>query len=159
MDKHERPYKCLEPGCDRIEGFTYSGGLLRHRREVHKKYTPSKKPLFCPHTDCNRSSGPGFSRLENLKEHLRRRHVTEGQSADQLAEQVKEEATGESPARKRKRLSDRTDTTGYDDSEDSGDLREEVKRLRKENEEKDRRLGELEATVKSLVQQQQQRQR
>lgn len=30
MDRHERPYKCCEAGCDLILGFTYSGGLLRH---------------------------------------------------------------------------------------------------------------------------------
>jgi hypothetical protein len=152
MDKHDRPYKCLEPGCDKIQGFTYSGGLLRHQREVHKKNTAAKKPLMCPHQDCNRSSGHGFSRLENLKEHLRRRHTSiDGQAPDELAEQVKLEADGEAPSRKRKRYSDRTDTTGYEDSEDSEDLREQIKRLKKEGEEKDRRLRELEANVQSLL--------
>jgi len=155
MDKHDRPYKCREPGCDKIQGFTYSGGLLRHQREVHKKNNATnKKPLMCPHTDCNRSSGHGFSRLENLKEHLRRRH-TDGPGADQLAEQVKQEADADADAppreRKRKRVSDRTDTIGYDDSEDSEDLRDQIKRLKKEGEEKDRRLQELEANVQSLL--------
>lgn len=35
MDKHDRPYKCTMIGCEKIPGFTYSGGLLRHQREVH----------------------------------------------------------------------------------------------------------------------------
>ncbi|MCJ1486591.1 hypothetical protein MMC06_006769, partial [Schaereria dolodes] len=33
-----RPYICNEPGCESIEGFAYSGGLLRHQRKVHKQH-------------------------------------------------------------------------------------------------------------------------
>lgn len=73
MDKHERPYKCSNPACRKNPGFTYAGGLLRHQREVHGMHR-TKDPFFCPHSSCNRSSGPGFSRRENLDEHLRRRH-------------------------------------------------------------------------------------
>ena len=74
MDKHTRPYICTEPGCEKIQGFTYSGGLLRHQREVHKQHGGPKAPRMCPHPDCKRSSGTGFSRKENLNEHLRRVH-------------------------------------------------------------------------------------
>ena len=79
MDKHERPYKCLERGCERLLGFTYSGGLLRHNREVHKKNLSTRNPLYCPFHNCNRNSasGHGFTRLENLNEHKRRRHPGE----------------------------------------------------------------------------------
>ena len=73
-DKHARPYVCGEPGCEKIRGFTYSGGLLRHQREVHRAHGGPRAPRFCPHRDCKRSSGPGFSRKENLNEHLRRVH-------------------------------------------------------------------------------------
>ena len=38
MDKHDRPYKCAADGCEKLPGFTYSGGLLRHEREVHGKH-------------------------------------------------------------------------------------------------------------------------
>jgi hypothetical protein len=75
MDKHERPYKCTESGCEKLQGFTYSGGLLRHQREVHKKNGTTKATLFCPVLNCNRHSGTGFTRRENLNEHMRRRHV------------------------------------------------------------------------------------
>ncbi|KAJ5449676.1 uncharacterized protein N7458_006125 [Penicillium daleae] len=75
MDKHERPYKCDVPGCNKVQGFTYYGGLLRHEREVHKKDASARAPIFCPYEDCNRSSGNGFTRQENLREHLRRRHL------------------------------------------------------------------------------------
>ena len=83
MDKHERPYKCLERGCEILLGFTYSGGLLRHNREVHKKNLSTRNPLYCPFHNCNRSlaSGHGFTRLENLNEHKRRRHPGEEQLA------------------------------------------------------------------------------
>ena len=57
MDKHDRPYICTESGCEKIRGFTYSGGLLRHQREVHKKHGGPKVPLMCPHKDCKRSTG------------------------------------------------------------------------------------------------------
>ncbi|KAK5404673.1 hypothetical protein LTR06_009394 [Exophiala xenobiotica] len=75
MDRHERPYKCHEAGCELNPGFTYSGGLLRHQREVHKMHLSTKEPLFCPFLNCNRSSGSGFTRRENLEEHKRRRHM------------------------------------------------------------------------------------
>lgn len=75
MDKHERPYKCLAEGCEKLSGFTYSGGLLRHEREVHAKHGGPRNPLNCPHGNCKRHAGKGFSRLENLNEHLRRVHT------------------------------------------------------------------------------------
>ncbi|KAI0538849.1 hypothetical protein GGR58DRAFT_466962 [Xylaria digitata] len=78
MDKHERPYKCLAAGCENIPGFTYSGGLLRHEREVHRKHGGPKNPLYCPHTGCKRNKSSSFARLENLNEHLRRCHTSNG---------------------------------------------------------------------------------
>lgn len=78
MDKHERPYVCTAVGCEKVQGFTYSGGLLRHEREVHGKHGGPKKKLLCPHVNCKRSSGKGFSRQENLSEHLRRVHTSAG---------------------------------------------------------------------------------
>jgi hypothetical protein len=74
MDKHDRPFTCQEPNCNITRGFTYAGGLLRHQREVHRKNL-NGPPIMCPYADCNRSSGNGFTRQENLREHLRRRHL------------------------------------------------------------------------------------
>jgi hypothetical protein len=74
MDKHERPYKCAHTGCEKLQGFTYSGGLLRHQREVHKMHGGTKEPLFCPFENCKRNAGSGFTRKENLHEHIRRVH-------------------------------------------------------------------------------------
>ncbi len=75
MDKHERPYRCSAEGCEKLPGFTYSGGLLRHEREVHGKHGGPRNPLHCPHQTCKRHTGKGFSRQENLNEHLRRVHT------------------------------------------------------------------------------------
>ncbi|KAI2787083.1 hypothetical protein POX_f07440 [Penicillium oxalicum] len=74
MDKHDRSFRCHEPGCSRENGFTDSSGLLRHQREVHQKYTNARMPIMCPCADCSRSSGNIFTQRENLREHLRRRH-------------------------------------------------------------------------------------
>lgn len=75
MDRHDRPYKCHEPGCESNPGFTYSGGLPRHQREVHKMNLSTRKPLFCSFKNCDRSAGAGFMRKKNLEEHKRRRHL------------------------------------------------------------------------------------
>jgi hypothetical protein len=82
MDKHDRPYKCNAKGCEYLQGFTYSGGLVRHEREVHKMHGGTKKSLFCLYPDCERSSGAGFARRENLAEHIRRVHRKTSMSTD-----------------------------------------------------------------------------
>ncbi|KAJ5460919.1 uncharacterized protein N7458_002471 [Penicillium daleae] len=140
MDKHDRPYKCYEPGCDKIQGFTYSGGLLRHQREVHKKN--DTKPLMCPYADCNRSTGNGFTRQENLREHLRRRHMhtevvlTASPPVDASLKRKHDSPNGELP----------------DSQESGGGLHNEVKRLRRESQEKDHRLEQLERIITHLQQ-------
>lgn len=130
MDKHDRPYKCAAEGCEKLPGFTYSGGLLRHEREVHGKHGGPKNSFNCPHLNCKRHTGKGFSRLENLNEHLRRVHTQNG-GAPSGAEGETDDAASDGPAatpgQKRKR-----------EPEDIGegvDLREENKRLKAENEE------------------------
>jgi hypothetical protein len=173
MDKHDRPYKCAVKGCEKLQGFTYSGGLLRHEREVHKMHGGTKKSLFCPFADCKRSSGVGFTRKENLAEHVRRVHRRTSMSADMghlivsRRESIDENSmadihissnspfprTVEARAEeetytsfKRKRDSD----IGVAREGEDGDLRSELKRLRRENEEKDDRLRQLEAAVMAL---------
>ncbi|KAL2073455.1 hypothetical protein VTL71DRAFT_10779 [Oculimacula yallundae] len=122
MDKHDRPYKCPSEGCEKLPGFTYSGGLLRHQREVHMLHGGPRKQLNCPHPNCKRFSGKGFSRQENLNEHLRRVH-TDAAEVLNAAEETDEEGS-EVAGMKRKRP-----------QYDGVDVRMEMKRLRKENEE------------------------
>ena len=169
MDKHDRPYKCPFPQCSKLQGFTYSGGLLRHEREVHKKHGGPREFLMCPYKDCKRSTGAGFTRKENLNEHLRRVHrkaddehqskFKEGSSTgqDDPSEEL-EEADTVIPLGKRKRDPTMSELalSGHDNLE--GDLREEVKRLRRENEdqrrqnaEKDAKIEHLEATIRHFA--------
>ncbi|KAL8638274.1 MAG: hypothetical protein Q9228_004563 [Teloschistes exilis] len=174
---------CVHPNCENVEpvfsrrcewtGFTYSGGLSRHQREVHRQHGGPKACYMCPHQDCKRSTGSGFSRKENLQEHLRRVHrqVTEGEADlqainsaniqattgpkrrmgrlddedDQLAEPVSHEP------RKRKRQDEDEEDDDADDEYRKEDLSAQVKRLRKELREKDERLRKLEQTVELLT--------
>lgn len=169
MDKHDRPYKCLVKGCEKLQGFTYSGGLLRHEREVHKMHGGTKKSLFCPFADCKRSSGAGFTRKENLAEHIRRVHRRTSMSADMHGLIIRRDTMersptvesrqasespyvramdyqeSEEPSLKRKRVADSVLSDRGDD-----DLRAEIKRLRLQNEEKDVRLRQLEQAVMAL---------
>lgn len=161
MDKHDRPYKCQDPDCDKLAGFTYSGGLLRHQREVHKMHAPGRR-LMCPFPNCNRSSGKGFTRQENLKEHIRRLHKTNG-VPNAVTTVVQNDtigavhSPGHSPgfasptsrSAKRRRLSTESSRTS---EEDIHSLRDEVVRLRRETREKDTRLDELEKIVAELRQ-------
>ncbi|KAK5111061.1 hypothetical protein LTR85_012280 [Meristemomyces frigidus] len=87
MDKHDRPYRCPRPSCAKLQGFTYSGGLLRHEREVHNKHGGTKNTLMCPHEDCKRHVGKGFTRKENLNEHIRRVHENKSQLSQQPTHQ------------------------------------------------------------------------
>lgn len=167
MDKHDRPYKCNAKGCEKLQGFTYSGGLLRHEREVHKLHGGTKKSLHCPYSDCKRSSGAGFTRKENLAEHLRRVHRRTSTSSDlgnlvvsrPQDTQTQEESSHQPAADFRPKVESQDDdsliaTKRKRLSEGSeGDLRDEVKRLRRENEEKDARLRQLEDAVRALQQQ------
>ncbi|KAI5462104.1 hypothetical protein BGZ63DRAFT_354978 [Mariannaea sp. PMI_226] len=131
MDKHERPYRCPAEGCENLPGFTYSGGLLRHEREVHGKHGGPKNTVNCPHPNCKRHTGKGFSRQENLNEHLRRVHTNmDGLTppAEPPTVQTPEDNDSEKAGLKRKR---RSSGQGGDELTE---LREEIKRVREENE-------------------------
>jgi len=139
-DKHDRPYKCLAEGCEKLPGFTYSGGLLRHEREVHHKHGGPRKQLNCPHQTCKRHHGKGFSRQENLNEHLRRVHTDIGVQDAEITEEDEEAKLGQ----KRKRVLSRG-------SEE--DIREEMKRVKMENEDLRRRSQAQDAQMAEMMRQ------
>lgn len=180
MDKHTRPYVCNLPGCEKVRGFTYSGGLSRHQREVHRQNGGPKASYMCPHKDCKRSTGTGFSRKENLQEHLRRVHRNTGETTtDKQTTQEPTAAVSGEPRRRRRRIADEDndgeapplpeprkrrrkleveedggdadDNDIIEDREPKEDLSVQVKRLRKELKEKDERLRRLEQTVELLT--------
>jgi len=143
MDKHDRPYKCPAEGCEKLPGFTYSGGLLRHEREVHGKHGGPRKQLNCPHPNCKRHTGKGFSRQENLNEHLRRVHTDAG-AGPQDGEATEEEEESK-PGQKRKRVAN--------GGSRGDDVREELKRLRIENEDLKRSLDVHTVQTQKMMQQ------
>ena len=151
MDKHTRPYTCEEEGCEN-RGFTYSGGLHRHQREVHNQHGGPKARCMCPYQDCKRSTGQGFSRRENLLEHIRRVH--RDVSTENARSQVEEPSivqAGES--RKRRRQLDDVDDdpeTEEDREQSPQSLRQEVKKLRRELQERDERLKRLEQQMERI---------
>ena len=168
MDKHNRPHVCKQPGCEKIQGFTYSGGLRRHEREVHRQHGGPKASCMCPHSDCKRSTGYGFSRKENLSEHLRRVHrsVNDDQEPTRTVAPktpsppefrlipntpTATSSPSSSPLeiRKRKRAVEETAEQVGNDGE--RDWKLQVKRLRKELQQKDNRLKRLEETVAKLA--------
>ena len=157
-DKHTRPHRCKHPDCDKIQGFTYSGGLLRHQREVHNHHGGPKTLRMCPFKDCKRSVGPGFSRKENLNEHIRRVHrkdtKAEGTSPQNLLRSSTSAERGDK-RRKRDRSDsedrDDDDAEGDDDADDQHDLAVMVKKLRRESHAKDERLRNLEEQVLTLT--------
>ncbi|KAI3326291.1 hypothetical protein HD806DRAFT_489916 [Xylariaceae sp. AK1471] len=143
MDKHERPYKCQAIGCENIPGFTYSGGLLRHEREVHRKHGGPKNPLYCPHKNCKRHKDSSFARLENLNEHLRRCHTSNGMEPATRSEEPDLEL--DIPSRPVQTELTPLPVThspkiGTKRKTDDHDLREENKRLRFENQELRRKI-------------------
>lgn len=148
MDKHERPYVCEEPECENIRGFTYSGGLLRHQREVHRQHGGPKASCMCPYPDCKRHVGVGFSRKENLAEHLRRVHRDAGADPthNEASEGAQNTTSGASGTGRKRRRAIPDDDGGGDE-----DLEQEVKKLKKELQEKDERLEKLERQVQLLM--------
>lgn len=154
MDKHNRPYVCDERGCENIRGFTYSGGLLRHQREVHRQHGGPKASCFCPHKDCKRSAGVGFSRRENLHEHLRRVHRDAGEDVTDEPEPEPEPLMAPGGPRKRRRAAP-AEAEAEKEKDDDESLQQEVKKLRRELQEKDVRLKRLEQLVEKLAKGQQ----
>src|SRR5579871_1814223 len=165
MDKHERPYKCNAPGCEKLQGFTYSGGLLRHQREVHKMHGGTKKALFCPEPNCKRNSGSGFTRKENLSEHIRRVHrrqtsLSEGAvprtdpNVDPVIDQLQQAAAAQLQAEEAENLSALADASNKRKLEDGeNDVEMELKKVKKVIKEKDERIEALEKQV-ALIQKQ-----
>jgi len=146
MDKHERPYKCDKPQCAKLLGFTYSGGLLRHEREVHSMHGGPKEQLFCPIKHCKRHTEQGFTRRENLQEHLRRVHKLQDVESIEAAAQdaltpgtapSDHDSEDDSRSIKRKRMS----VVSQSEDAPEEDIRTQLKKLRLDNAEL-RSMGE-----------------
>jgi hypothetical protein len=70
MDRHERPFICLEQSCNN-RTFPDKGTLQRHQHSVH-----GNPHILCPVKSCRRHT-KGFARKDNLREHIKRAHSRE----------------------------------------------------------------------------------
>jgi hypothetical protein len=137
MKNHVRPYQCLETQCQQLQGFTRSSELVRHEREAHGKHGGPKETLKCTVAGCNRQTGKGFGRKENLNEHLRRVHGIIATSGSQLHSNANL-ATDKSS----------TATTGVHSRRI--DLESELRKLKANNLERDKRISQLEEREVSM---------
>ncbi|KAL8673972.1 MAG: hypothetical protein Q9168_001615 [Polycauliona sp. 1 TL-2023] len=122
---------------------------------------------------CEWTTGSGFSRKENLQEHLRRvhRHSATVELEKKTSQEIESRVTSE-PRKRRRRVADKNndeaelilpesrkrrredEDDGIDTDENHNpkeDLSAQVKRLRRELQEKDERLRRLEETVELLT--------
>jgi hypothetical protein len=67
MEKHTRPYSCLNPACNDVN-FADKAGLQRHEKEKH-----GTVKVLCPVSSCPRHKR-GFPRKRNLESHIVARH-------------------------------------------------------------------------------------
>ena len=128
--------------CAKLQGFTYSGGLLRHEREVHNKHGGPKERLRCPNADCKRHDGNGFTRKENLNEHVRRVHEK------RRAEPASSKPGSPHSQSSKRRWSDATSPGAAED--DSEALRKELKRLQTMNQQLQSKVDGMEEEMESL---------
>ncbi|PHH64701.1 hypothetical protein CDD81_4142 [Ophiocordyceps australis] len=74
IDSHLKPYRCKVKTCQAAR-FSSTACLLRHEREAHGLHGHGEKPFLCTHVGCERSTtGHGFPRQWNLRDHMKRVH-------------------------------------------------------------------------------------
>jgi hypothetical protein len=91
MDRHERPYKCLESGCEEDQGFGSTGDYQRHIREVHNSGQRPRYSEFYPYERCRHHVFKPFPRAENLRDYMWRMHKSEPNSYLELRGNVSAE--------------------------------------------------------------------
>jgi hypothetical protein len=77
--RHEKPFKCLQPGCSRKDrGFSTMNDLERHMICVHS-INPSRgfgKSYKCFGDNCSKREKE-WPRLDNFRQHLTRMHQSQ----------------------------------------------------------------------------------
>ena len=74
--RHEKPFICDEPDCDRGMGFTTINDLDRHKKSIHKIMPPGSKMYRCASEHCTEKSKQ-WPRLDNFRQHCERMHRAE----------------------------------------------------------------------------------
>ncbi|KAI1826233.1 hypothetical protein F4861DRAFT_537339 [Xylaria intraflava] len=105
VDSHLKPYRCKAEACENAR-FSSTACLLRHEREAHAMHGHGDKPYLCTYEGCERAtSGNGFPRQWNLRDHMRRVHNDNGNSVGTQAspsQAAHGSATHSTKSRKRK---------------------------------------------------------
>lgn len=88
--KHTKPFRCYIQGCKRqMQGFTSANDRDRHMNSVHKRNSGRGAVGYdCVYDHC-RGNGKIFWRLDNFRNHLKKKHGTrEGELDDFLKRYV-----------------------------------------------------------------------
>lgn len=83
---HMKPFKCLEPDCSQLEGFTTLHNLDEHRERVHHLEPQSSSNRIYVCSICPRVAGreaKSWTRKDNYRAHMQRMHSRHG--ADRIA--------------------------------------------------------------------------
>lgn len=77
--KHTKPFKCQFPDCKRKgQGFTSMNDRDRHMNSVHKRHLSRPAVGYdCCYDHC-RDNGKIFWRLDNFRNHLKKKHDPKG---------------------------------------------------------------------------------
>lgn len=81
--KHTKPFRCGMLGCKRqTQGFTSANDRDRHMNSVHKRSSgrgaTGAVGYDCVYDHC-RANGKIFWRLDNFRNHLKKKHGKEGE--------------------------------------------------------------------------------
>lgn len=72
--KHTKPFKCEVLGCKRTQGFSSVNDRNRHMNSVHKMHVSGNAVGYdCQYDNC-RDNGKIFFRLDNFRNHLKKKH-------------------------------------------------------------------------------------
>ncbi|KAI8633994.1 hypothetical protein F5Y19DRAFT_260295 [Xylariaceae sp. FL1651] len=82
--RHTKPFKCDVEDCPRrLEGFSTTNDLDRHKRSVHPTSQAGGNRYICPLGTCKNKSKI-WPRADNFKAHLKRVHMKEDVSDEEL---------------------------------------------------------------------------
>lgn len=90
--KHTKPFRCVIQGCKRqAQGFTSANDRDRHMNSVHKRSNgrgaPGAVGYDCVYDHC-RDNGKIFWRLDNFRNHLKKKHGTKEEQDEFLKRYV-----------------------------------------------------------------------
>lgn len=76
INQHDKPFRCEEPDCDRVEGFGTNNDLERHRSSRHglQPRCGTTVGFICVACEQSNPTQKWWPRKDNFQSHIRRRH-------------------------------------------------------------------------------------